>query len=44
MRAMSTARSALTLRAENLTDEVYQNIFNFLAPRRTISLGVRSSF
>ena len=36
-----TRRTALTLRVENLTDEEYQNVFNFLAPRRTIALGVR---
>jgi vitamin B12 transporter len=39
-----TRRSALTLRVENLTDAVYENVFNFLAPRRTVSLGVRSRF
>ncbi|MEX2151689.1 MAG: TonB-dependent receptor [Gemmatimonadaceae bacterium] len=38
------ARSSLTLRVENLTDEKYQNVFNFLAPRRTVAIGVRSMF
>jgi vitamin B12 transporter len=38
------ARSAITLRVENLTNEGYQNVFNFLAPRRTVWLGVRSTF
>jgi vitamin B12 transporter len=38
-----TRRTALTLRIENLTDDTYENVFNFLAPRRTVSLGVRSS-
>jgi vitamin B12 transporter len=41
---IASTRPALTLRVENLTDEVYQNVFNFLAPRRTIAVGVRSSF
>ena len=39
-----TNRTALTLRVENLTDETYENVFNFLAPRRTVALGVRSTF
>lgn len=39
-----TRRSALTLRVENLTDARYENVFNFLAPRRTVALGVRSTF
>ena len=39
-----TQRTALTLRVENLANAHYENVFNFLAPRRTISLGVRSSF
>lgn len=39
-----TRRSALTLRVENLTDEKYENVFNFLAPRRTVALGLRSTF
>ena len=37
-------RSAVTFRVENLQNTGYQNVFNFLAPRRTISLGLRSSF
>ncbi len=37
-------RSALTARIENLTDRRYQNVFNFLAPRRTLTLGVRTVF
>ena len=37
-------RSAVTLRVENLQNTGYQNVFNFLAPRRTISLGLRSAF
>ena len=37
-------RTALTLRIENLADERYENVFNFLAPRRTIALGMRSAF
>jgi vitamin B12 transporter len=39
-----TQRTAVTLRVENLTDEKYENVFNFLAPRRTVALGVRSTF
>ena len=37
-------RAAFTLKVENLTDETYENVFNFLAPRRTVALGVRSAF
>ena len=37
-------RSWLTLRIENALNAGYQNVFNFLAPRRTVSLGVRSRF
>jgi vitamin B12 transporter len=37
-------RSSITLRVENLQNTGYQNIFNFLAPRRTVSIGVRSTF
>lgn len=35
-------RTALTLRVENLLDERYENVFNFLAPRRTVVLGARA--
>ncbi|MGH7636274.1 MAG: TonB-dependent receptor plug domain-containing protein [Gemmatimonadaceae bacterium] len=34
----------ITMSVENLTNEYYENVFNFLTPRRTISLGLRSSF
>jgi vitamin B12 transporter len=37
-------RMALTARVENATNAGYQNVYNFLTPRRTVSLGVRSSF
>jgi len=37
----TTARGALVARVENLTDAAYQNVFNYLAPRRTIALGFR---
>jgi outer membrane cobalamin receptor len=40
----SGVRSAATLRVENLTNEGYHDVFNFLAPRRTIWLGLRSTF
>jgi vitamin B12 transporter len=36
-------RTALTLRIENLTDSRYQEVFNFLAPRRTIAVGIQAS-
>jgi vitamin B12 transporter len=39
-----TQRTSLTLRIENLLDERYENVFNFLAPRRTIALGMRARF
>jgi vitamin B12 transporter len=42
--ATSLARTTLTLRVENLGNVGYQNVFNFLAPRRTIVLGARASF
>ena len=38
------SRSAVTLRIENLENTGYQNVFNFLAPRRTVSVGARTSF
>ena len=34
--------AAITLRVENLLDERYENVFNFLAPRRTVALGLRT--
>jgi outer membrane cobalamin receptor len=41
---LEQSQSALMLRVENLGDRKYQNVFNFLAPRRTISVGVRAMF
>jgi vitamin B12 transporter len=38
------ADHALTLRVENATNAYYENVFNFLTPRRTIWMGVRSAF
>jgi vitamin B12 transporter len=38
------ARQALTLRIENATNAYYENVFNFRTPRRTVWLGVRSTF
>lgn len=38
------AGQALTLRVENATNVYYENVFNFLTPRRTVWLGVRSAF
>ena len=37
-------RAVVTARVENVTNAGYQNVYNFLAPRRTVSLGVRASF
>jgi len=37
-------RAAITLKVENATNAYYENVFNFLAPRRTLTLGARSSF
>ena len=34
----------ITVSVENLTNAYYENVFNFLTPRRTISLGIRSMF
>jgi vitamin B12 transporter len=39
-----TKQTAVTLRIANLTNAYYENVFNFLAPRRTVTLGARSSF
>lgn len=36
-------RAAATLRIENVLNEGYQSVFNFVTPRRTISLGARIS-
>jgi outer membrane cobalamin receptor len=44
VREAAKSKSAITVRIENLQNTRYQNVFNFLAPRRTVSLGVRSSF
>jgi outer membrane cobalamin receptor len=44
VRATARARGALTLRIENVENTGYQNVFNFLAPRRTVAVGVRSAF
>jgi outer membrane cobalamin receptor len=35
---------ALSLRVENATNAHYENVFNFLTPRRTVSLGLRSQW
>lgn len=34
-------RSALTLHVENLTNAGYQSVFNFLAPRRSVMMGIK---
>jgi vitamin B12 transporter len=39
-----TQRTAITFRVENLANVYYENVFNFLAPRRTVTLGARASF
>jgi vitamin B12 transporter len=44
IRAKGVNPAWLTLRVENVLDEEYQNVFNFLAPRRTVSLGARTAF
>jgi vitamin B12 transporter len=44
LRAKGVSRAWLTLRVENLLDADYQNVYNFLAPRRTVAIGWRSSF
>ena len=44
LHARAASRSAVTFRVENLLNANYQNVFNFLAPRRTVSAGLRSSF
>ena len=42
LRATGRTRTALTARVENLFNAGYQSVFNFLAPRRTVSVGVRA--
>ena len=37
-------QTTLLLRAENLGNVHYENVFNFRAPRRTITIGARTSF
>jgi vitamin B12 transporter len=44
VRQIGANRTWLTLRVENLLDEEYQNVFNFLAPRTTVALGLRAMF
>jgi vitamin B12 transporter len=41
---VGAAETSISARVENLLDESYQNVFNFLAPRRTVGLGVRATF
>jgi vitamin B12 transporter len=41
---VGAALTSLTARVENLLDASYENVFNFLAPRRTIGLGVKAAF
>ena len=43
-RAARLRGTTLMLRVENLLDESYQSVFNFLAPRRTVTVGVRATF
>ncbi|HEY6826269.1 MAG TPA: TonB-dependent receptor [Gemmatimonadaceae bacterium] len=38
------ATTEITLHAENLFDAKYESVFNFLSPRRTLLIGVRTSF
>ena len=39
--ALPRARTALLFRAENVGNVHYENVYNFRAPRRTITVGVR---
>ncbi|HEV8218126.1 MAG TPA: hypothetical protein VGP95_19890, partial [Gemmatimonadaceae bacterium] len=38
------ATTEITIHAENLFDTNYESVFNFLSPRRTLLVGVRTSF
>jgi outer membrane cobalamin receptor len=40
---LQSHRAALSLRVENALNAHYETVFNFLAPRRTITLGVRTT-
>lgn len=42
--AIAGTPASVSLRVENLANVHYESVFNFLSPRRTVSLGVRSSF
>lgn len=44
LEAREATSSALTFRVENATNASYQNVYNFLAPRRTVTVGMRASF
>ncbi|HMC57447.1 MAG TPA: TonB-dependent receptor [Gemmatimonadaceae bacterium] len=42
--ASARTRSAVSLRVENLLNTGYQSVFNYLAPRRTVSVGMRAKY
>ncbi len=42
--AIAGTPASFSLRVENLANVHYESVFNFLSPRRTISVGVRSAF
>jgi vitamin B12 transporter len=41
---LGRAETSVTARVDNLLDETYESVFNYLAPRRTIGVGVRAAF
>jgi outer membrane cobalamin receptor len=41
---LGAAETSVSARVENLLDETYQSVFNYLSPRRTIGVGVRAAF
>jgi vitamin B12 transporter len=41
LRVAGTQGTAVTIRIENATNAGYQNVYNFLTPRRTVSVGLR---
>lgn len=43
LRVAGARRTAVLARIENLQNTGYQSVFNFLAPRRTIAIGMRAA-
>ena len=42
--ALPRGQTTVLLRAENIANVHYENVYNFRAPRRTVSIGARTAF